>query len=76
MDYLVASTVKRVVVFVYQGGLSVQKDTFRDFYEAREWLETGPDYVWSWMQMLVFFDDGSSETWFKLPRKGGENETI
>lgn len=69
MDYLVAASVKSVVVYVYQGGVSVQKDTFCDFYEARECFEAGPDYAWSWMQMIVYFDDGSSETWFKLPRK-------
>ena len=56
MDCLVASTVNRVEVFVYQGGTSVQKDTFRDFYEARDCFEAGPDYAWSWMQMIVFFD--------------------
>ena len=70
MDYLIAASVKFVEVYTYQGGVSVQKETFRDFFEARECFETGRDYVWSWMQMIIFFDDGTSETWFKLPRKG------
>ena len=69
MHFNIVTSVIRTEVYVYQGGTSVQKETFRDFYEALEWFEDGPDYAWSWMQMLVFFDDGSSETWFKLPRK-------
>lgn len=69
MDDIIVSSVKSVVVYIYQGGVSVQKDTFFDFYEALECFEIGPEYVWSWIQMIVFFDDGSSETWFKLPRK-------
>ena len=70
MDYLVAATVKLVEIRIYQGGTSVSKQTFRDFYEAREFFEKEPDIPWSWMQKIIFFDDGSSETWFRLPRKG------
>lgn len=63
------SEVVSAVVFTYQGAVSVQKETFSDFYEALEWFEGDPGYCWTWMQLIVFFTDGSSETWFRLPKK-------